>query len=118
MASVDYGQSYTDKKTQGAMMRFLKQSNKLTTGSKRIGKAKPRTQLNKDSKPKNDYFDNPRLQSRRGGGPKGSELRERTSEKPLPIKARYESQQNNYKPTGKKATGRPKNTSKVNPRYK
>ncbi len=115
--STAYGQSYTDKKTQSAMMRFLKQSNKFT-GNRRLGKAKPVTQLNRDKKPATDFFDNPQLQRVSKGSPVGSNKLERVSEKPKRISARYESQKNNYKPRSKKATGRPRNTSSINRRYK
>jgi len=110
MAATDYGQSYTDKATQRKMVKFMRVSQ-------RLGKVAPKTKLNSDAKPKHDFFDNPRLQSAAKGRAKGSNLDERDSEKPKAIKARNESQKNNYKPKSK-STGRPKNTSSINRKYK
>jgi hypothetical protein len=115
--STDYGQSYTDKKTQSTMMRFLKKSNQFT-GSSRVGASKPKTQLNKDSKPKNDFFDNPRLKVNSKGRAKGSNADERLNESPVKLNKRNETQKNDWKPRGKKATGRPTNTSKISRRWK
>jgi hypothetical protein len=115
--SVEYGNSYTDKKTQSTMMKFLKKSNQFT-GSSRLGKSQPRTQLNKDAKPKNDFFDNPRLKVNSKGLAKGSNFDERQNEKPVKLNKRNESQKTDYKPRSKKATGRPTNISKVSRRFK
>ena len=114
--TVKYGQSYTDPKTQGLMMRFLRKSNQFT-GLRRLGKAQPRTQLNKDAKPKNDSYDNPRLKVASKGLAKGSNFDELQSEKPMKLAKRNESQKNNYAPKSK-SHARPSNTSKVSRRWK
>ena len=116
--TVEYGKSYTDSKTQSQMMRFLKQSNKLTSPSRR-GRSKPSTSLNKDPSPKHDAeYENPILQSAAKGSPKGSNFDERRNEKPMKVPHKPEKQKNNYKPRSKKATARPANISKINRRYK
>jgi len=109
MAKEVYGQSYTDKDTQRKMVKFMKVSS-------RLGKAQPKTQLNKDSVPKNDFFGNPRTLKSTKGSPVGSELQERVNNKPKSIPKRLESQKTNYKP-GSERGKRPPN-SKVNRRYK
>ena len=116
--TVEYGKSHTDSKTQSQMMRFLKQSNKLTSPSRR-GRSKPSTSLNKDPHPKHDAeYENPLLQKGGNGPVKGSNWDERRNEKPMKVPHRPEKQKNNYKPRSKKATGRPTNTSKVNRSFK
>jgi hypothetical protein len=115
--AVKYGQSYTDPKTQSKMMRFLKLSNQFT-GSRRLGKVQPKTQLNKDTKPRTDAFDNPRLRANSKGLAKGSNFDERQSEKPLKIAKRNESQKNENIIGRRPGPSRPRNTSKVNRRFK
>jgi hypothetical protein len=111
--SVNYGQGYTDKKTQSQMMKFLKASSKFT-GSSRLGKSKPNTQLNRDSKPSTDFFDNPLLQNKK----KGSNRDERVSEKPLSIKKRNEKQNNKMGPKITKKTTPRKNSAGYSTKYK
>ena len=116
--SVEYGQSYTDPKTQSQMMKFLKKSNQLT-GNPRRGRAKPHTQLNRDPHPKHDAEYEAPIAQKGGRGPvKGSNWDERLNEKPMKIHHKPEKQKANYKPNGKRSTGRPKATGKVNRRFK
>lgn len=99
--SVEYGKSYTDSKTQSQMMRFLKASSRLT-GMTRRGRSKPSTQLNRDPHPKHDAeYENPLALKANKGPVKGSNWDERRNEKPMKV-----------------PLGRPRNTSKVNRRYK
>lgn len=114
--AVDYGQSYSDKKTQSLMMRFLKKSNQYT-GSRRLGNAAPKTSMNKQPRAKNDFFDNPRLQAAAKGSPVGSNKNERVSETPMRIRKRLEKQNNTAGPRITKKSPPPK-TSRVNRRYK
>jgi hypothetical protein len=115
---VDFGKSYTDPKTQRAMMSFLKKSNQLT-GSRRRGRSKPSTQLNRDPRPSSDdAYASPVSRKGGHGAVKGSNWDERLNEKGMKIPHKPEKQKTNYKPKTKGKRKPPVNSGSYNRRFK